>query len=84
MHKDLVYESNYTAGLRILRYTTASLMEPKLREIGFFDVVPGVDVAEFAGTWSNFRFRGSGNVLVSTIENEGNGLFILKPRARPR
>ncbi|MEJ7875903.1 MAG: choice-of-anchor B family protein [Solirubrobacterales bacterium] len=86
VHKDLVYESNYTAGLRILRYTNASLMKakPKLREIGFFDVVPGVDIAEFAGTWSNFRFRGSGTVVVSTIENEANGLFVLKPRARPR
>ncbi len=86
VHKDLVYESNYTEGLRILRYTNSSLRksQDQLREIGFFDVVPGVDIAEFAGTWSNFRFRGSGTVVVSTIENQANGLFVLKPRANPR
>ncbi len=86
IHKDLVYESNYAEGLRVLRYSNTSLTQPKdqLKEVGFFDVVPGVDVAEFAGTWSNFRFNRSGTVLVSTIENEANGLFILKPRANPR
>ena len=86
VHKNLVYQSNYAEGLQVLKYSNSSLRQPKdqLRRVGFFDVVPGVDFPEFAGTWSNFRFRYSGTVLVSTIENEGNGLFILKPRARPR
>jgi choice-of-anchor B domain-containing protein len=80
VHGNRVFASNYTAGLRILEFDRASLRDGRLHEVGHFDVVPGVDVAEFAGTWSNYRFPGSGNVVVSTIENEVNGLFILGPR----
>ena len=75
-----VYQSNYSAGLRILEYDDASLAAGKLEEIAFFDVVPEVDIAEFAGTWSNYRFPGSGTVVVSAIENEVNGLFVLRPQ----
>lgn len=79
IHDDKVYASNYTAGLRILEFDDASLAAGQLHERAFFDVVPGVDVAEFAGTWSNYRFPGSGTTVVSTIENEASGLFILTP-----
>jgi hypothetical protein len=48
-------------------------------EVAYFDVIPAVDIAEFAGTWSNYRFPGSGNVVVSTIENAVNGLMVLRP-----
>jgi choice-of-anchor B domain-containing protein len=80
VHGNRMYASNYAAGLRILDFDAASLAEGRLDEVGYFDVVPGVDVAEFAGTWSNYRFPGSGNVVVSTIENETSGLFVLGPR----
>ncbi|MGH2956726.1 MAG: choice-of-anchor B family protein, partial [Solirubrobacterales bacterium] len=78
-HGNRVFQSNYNAGFRILEYDDASLAAGQLNEVASFDVVPAVDIAEFAGTWSNFRFPGSGNVVVSTIENEVNGLFVLKP-----
>lgn len=80
VHGSRVFESNYTAGLRILEFGNRSLRRGKLRPTAFFDVVPGVDVAEFAGAWSNYRFPRSGTVVVSAIENEVNGLFVLKPR----
>lgn len=79
VHGNRVFQSNYAEGLRILGFDDASLSAGNLKEVGFFDVVPGVDVAEFAGTWSNYRFPGSGNVVVSAIENEVSGLFVLTP-----
>ena len=78
-HNGRVYQSNYMAGLRILDYDNESLAAGRLDEVGFFDVVPGGDIAEFAGTWSNYRFPGSGNVVVSTLENYVSGLFVLTP-----
>ena len=81
-HNGLVYESNYMAGLRILSYDDASLAAGKLNEVAYFDVVPGLDLAEFAGTWSNYRFPRSKTTVVSAIENEISGLFVLNPRLR--
>jgi choice-of-anchor B domain-containing protein len=76
-----VYQSNYTAGLRIQEFNAAAAAsDDLLTEIGFFDVVPGVDVNDFAGTWSNYPYFESGTVVVSTIENEASGLFVLRPR----
>jgi choice-of-anchor B domain-containing protein len=77
-HGGRVYQSNYAEGLRILDYDSASLAAGSLEEVGFFDVVPGVDYPEFAGTWSNYRFP-SGTVVVSAIENHVSGLFVLRP-----
>jgi choice-of-anchor B domain-containing protein len=79
-HGRRAFQSNYTAGLRILEYDDALLAAGRLNETAYFDVVPAVDVAEFAGTWSNYRFPRSGTVVVSTIENEVSGLFVLRPR----
>jgi choice-of-anchor B domain-containing protein len=71
-----VYESNYVAGLRILDIT-----DPKNPvEVGFFDTVPwGRNAPGFAGSWSNYPFFPSGNILVSSMRE---GLFILRP-SRP-
>lgn len=80
IHGNRTFQSNYMEGLRILEFDTASLEQGQLDEIAFFDVLPGADIAEFAGTWSNYRFPGSGNVVVSTVENEVSGLFVLSPR----
>lgn len=73
---DSVFQANYTAGLRVLTHTEEMLQAGELDEIGFFDVVPHVDVAQFAGAWSNYPFYESGVVAVSTIEG---GLFVLDP-----
>lgn len=71
-----VWESNYTAGLRILDYDNKGLAAGNLTEVGFFDVQPATDVDEFAGTWSNYPYFDSGTVVVSSLEG---GLFVLQP-----
>ncbi|MBW3593619.1 MAG: choice-of-anchor B family protein [Actinobacteria bacterium] len=70
-----VYQANYRAGLRILDLKRVASSD--LREVGFFDVYPADDAAEFNGAWSNYPFYGSGTVVVSGIEQ---GLFVLRPR----
>lgn len=69
-----VYEANYRAGLRVL--STRPINGGKLREVGYFDVYPADDAAEFNGAWSNYPYFDSGTVVVSGIEQ---GLFVLKP-----
>lgn len=71
---DRVYEANYRAGLRIL--DTKPIDRGSLREVGYFDVYPGDDAAEFSGAWSNYPYFDSGTVVVSGIEQ---GLFVLRP-----
>ncbi len=78
-HGRHVYESNYTAGLRIFEQDTKSLRAGRMDEVAYFDVFPAGDPTEFAGTWSNHRF-GSGTTVVSTIDS---GLFVLKPTVSP-
>jgi choice-of-anchor B domain-containing protein len=70
-----VYQANYNAGLRILAWSDALLSAGQLDEVAYFDVVPGVDVEEFAGAWSSYDFP-SGTVVVSTLEA---GMFVLQP-----
>ena len=68
----VAYQSNYRAGLRLLDVSNA----PNAAEIGFFDLYPSSDAAQFNGTWSNYPYFASGIVAVSHIEE---GLFLLKP-----
>jgi choice-of-anchor B domain-containing protein len=70
----LIYEANYTSGLRILE--TGNLARARMREVGYFDTYPGSDAPEFTGAWSPFPFFPSGVVAVSTIDR---GLFLLRP-----
>lgn len=69
-----VYEANYRAGLRIL--STKGVAQARLRELGFFDVYPADDAAQFNGAWSSYPYFESGTVVVSGIEQ---GLFVLTP-----
>jgi choice-of-anchor B domain-containing protein len=80
VHEGRLYQSNYAAGLRIHEYDDASLAEGRIREVAYFDFLPGVDVNDFAGTWSNYPFYESGIVVVSAIEELQNGLLVLRPR----
>src|SRR5919106_2009052 len=73
--RDRSFQANYRSGLRIL--DTSHVAEGTLSEVGFFDVYPPDDAAEFNGAWSNYPYFGSGNVVVSGIEQ---GLFVLRPR----
>ncbi len=72
-HQNMVFESNYESGLRVLDMDQVS--NGKLREIAFFDTYPQSDDIDFAGTWSNYPYFESGTIVVSDMVN---GLFILK------
>merc|ERR1712113_923516 len=72
---DLVYQSNYGAGLRILHIDQENY---HLTEVAYFDVAPNNSpYPRFEGTWSNYPYYKSGNVAVSSIED---GLYVVKPR----
>lgn len=69
---DYSFQSNYTAGLRIL-----DISDPLApQEVAYFDTYPANDARLFAGSWSNYPFFGSGNIPVTSI---GEGLFIVRP-----
>lgn len=75
---EYTFLSSYRAGLRILRVD--DLSTASLSEIGFFDIYPSSDSANFNGAWSVYPYFPSGNVVVSGIEQ---GLFVLMPDLRP-
>lgn len=70
---DLMYQTNYTAGLRII--DIADRENPV--EVGFFDTVPygANDNSPVLGAWSNYPYFDSG-VIVVTSGREG--VFFLK------
>src|SRR5262245_30994899 len=72
---NLVYESNYRSGLRVL--DASRIATGTLREVGFFDVYPDDDAPAFNGSWTSYPFFASGSVVVNGIEQ---GLFVLRPR----
>lgn len=74
VHGQFVYESNYEAGLRILRLD--NLSQAQMTEVAFFDVYPASNAAEFNGNWNNYRFPGSGNVILTGIDE---GFFVVQP-----
>ena len=73
---DLMYQSNYVSGLRILDISDRENPEVE----GFFDTVPGSpDAPGMDGSWSNYPFFESG-ILIVTSGREG--VFILRKRER--
>lgn len=69
---NLLYQSNYQAGLRILDITDPT--SPV--EVGHFDTTPNAgDEAGFGGSWSNYPYFKSGVIAVSS---RGEGLFLVK------
>jgi len=70
---DRAFQSNYQCGFTILSVEQAESPE----RIGWFDTVPhGENVPSFGGSWSNYPFFESGNVIV----NSGTeGLFVVRP-----
>lgn len=73
---NLMYQSNYQSGLRILDIT-----DPEApTEVAWFDTVPyGNNGPGFGGSWSNYPFFENGVVIV-TSGNEG--LFLVRPTVR--
>jgi choice-of-anchor B domain-containing protein len=74
---NLMYQSNYTSGLRIL-----DISDPKNpKPVGHFDTHPvGVDAPGFSGSWSNYPYFKSGTIVVTSIQE---GLFLVRPAQRP-
>jgi choice-of-anchor B domain-containing protein len=72
---DLMYQSNYAAGLRIIDITDPE----NPREVAFFDTAPFAadEPGFFDGSWSNYPFFRSGNILVTSHKQ---GLFVLRRR----
>lgn len=79
---DKAYMSNYTAGLRV--QDLGRIGQGQLDEVAWFDTYPtvidanddGLEDATFNGSWSNYPYFESGNIIVTGI-NEG--LFIVSP-----
>ena len=69
---DLLFEANYTSGLRVLRF--GDLAEGRIEEVAWFDTFPGGDAAGTEGAWSVYPYLPSGVILVSDI---ASGLFVL-------
>ena len=72
---NLLFQSNYRAGLRMLSLTDVA--EGELSEIGYFDVDPASDAALFSGTWSNYPYFESGIVVVTS---DDGGIYLVRPR----
>ncbi len=74
---DLMYQSNYASGLRIL-----DISDPENPvEVGYFDTVSvGEDAPGFAGSWSNYPYFESGIIIVTSMRE---GLFVLKKKTTP-
>jgi choice-of-anchor B domain-containing protein len=72
VHGNLMYESNYVAGLRII--DVKDPLNPK--EVGFFDTVTyGENAPGFNGSWSNYPFFQNGVIAVTSMRE---GLFMVR------
>ena len=74
VHGQYVYQSDYEAGLRILRID--NLSKAQLTEVAYFDTYPASNHAAFNGNWNNYRFPASGHVIATGIDE---GFFVLAP-----
>jgi choice-of-anchor B domain-containing protein len=71
---NFVYQSNYSGGLRILNLE--NIAEANLFEAGYFDTDNVNDNVGFNGSWSNYPFFESKNVIVSSMYS---GFFVVRP-----
>lgn len=70
---NLVYEANYTTGLRVLELT--DLANADLTEIAFLDTHPEKDSnTSFDGAWSVYPYFDDGTIIVSDRQR---GLFVV-------
>lgn len=68
---DLLYQSNYNSGLRIL-----DVSDPENpTEVGFLDTVPYAEGPAMGGSWSNYPYFASGTIIVTS---GSEGLFMVK------
>jgi len=67
------YLTNYLSGLRVVDITNVA--SGNLEEIAFFDTEGGLNIPGFNGTWSNYPWFESGNIVLSSMQN---GMFIVR------
>ena len=73
---DMMYQSNYVSGLRVLDVSDPANPE----QVAHFDTHPfGENAPGFSGTWSNYPFFESGIIIMTSMQE---GLFILKNQRR--
>ena len=71
---DLMYQSNYASGLRVLDVSDPENPE----QVGYFDTVPyGGDTNQMIGSWSNYPYFDSGIIAVTSGRE---GLFLVRYR----
>jgi choice-of-anchor B domain-containing protein len=68
---DFVFHSNYSSGLQIFDANDDKLAP---RRVGWFDTFPADDRVDFVGSWSNWPFFPSGNVIISDLNR---GFFVV-------
>lgn len=73
-HVDMIYQSNYEAGLGLMQVMDYESVH--LKEVAYFDTFPGSDLPTFNGAWSVFPYFPSGLVAISSI---AEGLFLVRP-----
>jgi choice-of-anchor B domain-containing protein len=71
------YQSNYTAGLRVLNISNLDNSAPS--EVAFFDNYPADNNGTFDGTWSVYPYFKSGNIVFTNIDGAYGGLHIVTP-----
>jgi choice-of-anchor B domain-containing protein len=69
----LMFQSNYLGGLRVLDLSNIAAGE--LSEVAYFDTDPQSNGNGFNGTWSNYPYFESGNIIVSTFSK----MFVVRP-----
>jgi choice-of-anchor B domain-containing protein len=70
---NFTFQSNYSSGLRIL--DVSDIANANLTLAGMFDIFPDYDEAGFDGSWSNYPYFESLNVILTTYE----ALYVLRP-----
>lgn len=75
IENDMVFESNYTSGVRI--FDILELEQGHLEAFGFFDVVPFSNAPVYSGSWSNYPYFESGNIVAT---NMYGSFHVLKPK----
>lgn len=70
---DVMYQANYTAGLRILDISDPT--PENISELAYFDTTPNNNNVEFGGLWSVYPWLSGDKIIVSDINQ---GLFILR------
>ncbi|MDX1418634.1 MAG: choice-of-anchor B family protein [Rubricoccaceae bacterium] len=77
IRRNVVFETNDKAGLRLLRLGTEPALAP-LATIGYLDTYPESDLNGFDGAWSVYPFFGDDTLpITSIVSDRTRGLFVV-------